>query len=58
MITYLGYKDKLRLHKYKKARYTIGNVSKKELSKIIKEFEKLLYESYEKYRHKHEPTDS
>ena len=26
--------------------------------KIIKEFEKLPYESYEKKRHKHEPTDS
>ena len=27
--------------KYKKARYAIGNVSEKDLSKIIKEFEKL-----------------
>ena len=36
----------------------IGNISEKDLSKIIKEFEKLLYESYEKKRPKHEPTDS
>ena len=40
LITFLGLKAKIRPHKYKKARYTIGNVSKKELSKIIWEFEK------------------
>ena len=45
-------------HKYKRARYAIGNVSKKDLSNIIKEFEKLPYESYEKKRPEHEPTDS
>ena len=38
--------------------YAILNVSKKDLSKIIREFEKLPYESYEKKRPKHEPTDS
>ena len=58
MITYLGIKAKVRPHKYKKARYAIVNVSKKYLSMIIKEFEKLSYESYEKKRPKHEPTDS
>ena len=34
------------------------NVSKKEISKIIREFEKLPFESYERKRTKHEPTDS
>ena len=43
---------------YEKARYAIGNVSKKELSKIIKEFEKIEKLPYEKNRPKHEPTDS
>ena len=58
MITYLGFKTKVRPHKYKKGRFAIGNVSKKKLSKIIREFEKSPYESYEKKRPKHEPTDS
>ena len=58
LITSLGFKDKVRPHKYKNARYAIVNVSKKYLSKIIREFEKLTYESYEKKRPKHEPTDS
>ena len=44
--------------KYKKARYAIGNISKKEISEIIRKFEKLPYESYERKRPKHEPTDS
>ena len=42
---------------YKKSRFAIINVSKKDLSKIIREFEKLPYEIYEKKRPKHEPTD-
>ena len=46
MITSLGFKPKVISHKYKKARYAIVNVSKKELSKIIREFEKLPDESY------------
>ena len=58
MATSLGFKAKVRPHKYKKSRYAIGIVSKKDLSKIIREFEKLPYESYEKNRPKHEPTDS
>ena len=57
MITSLGFKPKVISHKYKKARYAIGNFSKKDLSKIIREFEKLPYENYEKKRPKHEPTD-
>ena len=44
--------------KYKKARYAIGNVSKKNLSKITSEFEKLPYETYDKNRPTHEPSDS
>ena len=57
-ITYLGIKAKSRPKKYKKARYAIITVSKKELSKIIREFEKLSYEIYERNGPKHEPTDS
>ena len=57
-ITYLGLKDKARPNKCKKARYAIGNFSKKDISKIIREFEKLPYESYERKSPKHECTDS
>ena len=39
LITSLGFKAKVRAQKYKQARYSIGNVSKKDLSKIIREFE-------------------
>ena len=41
--------------KIKKAWYAIENVSKKDHSKIIRDFAKL---PYEKKRPKHEPTDS
>ena len=58
LINSLCFKVKLRPQKYKKARYAIGNVSKKDLSKIIKEFEKFEKLPYEKKRPKHEPTDS
>ena len=58
MIISLGFKAKSRPQKYKKARYAIGNVSKKDLSKIIREFEKFKKLPYEKKRPKHEPTDS
>ena len=37
-ITSLGIKAKTMQNKYKKARYAIGNVSKKDLSKIVREF--------------------
>ena len=46
------------MQKYKRARYAIGNVSEKDLSKIIKEFEKIEKLPYEKKRPKHDPTDS
>ena len=38
LVTALDLKTKERSPKYKKARYAIGNVSEKDLSKIIKEF--------------------
>ena len=41
LVTALAFKTKVRSSKYKKARYAIVNVSEKDLSKIIKEFEKL-----------------
>ena len=41
LITSLGFKNKSRSQKYKKARYAIRNFSEKDLSKIIKEFEKI-----------------
>ena len=59
MVTALAFKTKLRFRKkYKKARYAIGNVSEKDLSEIIKEFEKIGKVSYEKRIPKHEPTSS
>ena len=58
LITSLVFKTKGRSQRYKKARYAIGNVSKKKLSKIIKDFEKFEKLTYEKKRPKHEPTDS
>ena len=58
LITYLGFNTKARLKKYKNARYAIVNVSKKDLSKIIKEFEKIEKLPYEKKRPKYEPTKS
>ena len=47
-----------RSKKKKKERYTITNVSMKDVSKIIKEFEKLPYKGFVQKRPKHEPTDS
>ena len=58
MIASLGLKDKAIPKKYKKARYDIGNFSKKDLSKISREFDKLPYKSYERRRPKNEPADS
>ena len=58
LITSLGFMTKARSQKYKNSRYAIGNVSEKDISKIIREFEKFEKLSYEKKRTKHEPTDS
>ena len=48
MVTALDLKMKVRSKKYKKARYAIRNVSIKDLSNIIKEFEKIVKVSYVK----------
>ena len=53
----MGLKAKTSPNKYKKTRYAIRNVSKKDFSKIIRAFDKLPYKSYEKKRPKHEPTN-
>ena len=58
LITSLGFKTKSRSQKYKKARYAIRKFSEKDISKIIKEFEKIEKPPYEKKRPKHEPTES
>ena len=58
LINYLGLNAKERPKRYKKSRYSIRNVSMKDLSKIIREFETFTYKSYEKRRPKHEPTNS
>ena len=57
-ITSLGPKVKIRPKKYKKTRYAIGNFCIKDISKIIREFEKLSYKRYERRRPKNDPTDS
>ena len=57
-MTSLGLKAKLGPKKYKKSRHAIVNVSKKELSNIIREFVKVPYRSYDKKRPKNEPTYS
>ena len=57
LITYLGIKNIITQNKNKKARYTITNVSLKNIYRIIKEFEKLPYEGYVQKRFKHLPTD-
>ena len=51
----MAFKTKVRSKKYKKSRYAIENVSKKYLSKIIKEFEKIGKVLYVKRIPKHEP---
>ena len=58
MVTDLAFNTKVRPQKYKKARYAIINVSEKDLSKIIKEFEKIGKVTYVKSIPKHEPTSS
>ena len=45
LITYLGFKFKSGPKEYKKARHAIGNISKKKLSKMIGDFEKLPFKS-------------
>ena len=57
LITSLDIKAKTRPNKRKNSRYAIAVVSKKDLSKIIREFDKLPYKSYERRRPNHEPTE-
>ena len=56
MVTALAFKTKVRPEIYKKSRYAIGNVSEKDLLKIIKKFEKIGKVPYVKRIPKHEPT--
>ena len=58
LITSLGFQAKARSQKYKKARYAIVNVIEKDISKIIREFEKFEKLLYENKRPKFEPTES
>ena len=58
MVTALALKTKARSEKYNKPRYAIVNVSMKDLSNIIKEFDKFGKLPYEKKIPKHEPTPS
>ena len=58
MVTAMDIKTKARQKKYKKARYAIVNVSMKDLSNKIKEFEKIVKVPYVKRITKHEPTSS
>ena len=56
LVTDLSFKTEVRSQKYKNARYAIVNVSEKELSKIIKEFEKIGKVPYMKRIPKHAPS--
>ena len=58
LINSLCFKEKVRPQTYKKSRYAIRNVSKEDLFKIIREFEKFEKLPFKKNRPKHEPTDS
>ena len=58
LITSLVFKAKVRPQRYKKERYAIGNISKKDISKTIRDFEKFVKLPYDKKRPKYEPTDS
>ena len=53
-----GSQDQSKVEKYKKARCAIGNVSMKDISNKIKEFEKIVKVPYVKRIPKHEPTSS
>ena len=58
LIISLVIKSKASPKKLKRTKYSIGNVSKKDPSNIIREFDKLPYESYSKKRPKRETNDS
>ena len=52
------FKVQINASKIQNTRYAIGNVSKKDPSKNIREFERFERLPYEKKFPKHEPTDS
>ena len=58
LITSLCLKNIRRSKKTKKSRFAINNVTLKNISKIIKEFEDLHYEGYVRNRSKNMPSDS
>ena len=58
MVTALALKTKARSKNTKRQRYAIGNVSMKDLSNKIKEFQKIVMVTYVKRIPKHEPTSS
>ena len=58
LIITMGLNNNLISKKWKKAMYAITNVSLGDLSKIIKDFERLPYKGYVRKVTKHEPTDS
>ena len=58
LVNAMDFNIKVRSQKHKKARYAIRNVSEKDLSKIIKDFEKIGKVPYEKNIPKHEPNTS
>ena len=58
LVTALDLNTKSRSIKYKKARYAIGNVSMKDLSNKIIEFENFVKLPHLKKTPKHEPTES
>ena len=51
-------KARTRPKKHEREKYAIINISKKDLSKNIRKFEKSSYESYKNKRPNHEPTES
>ena len=57
MALFNTFKTNIRSHKYKKSRFAIGNVSKKDLTKIMRKFGKFEKLPSEKNRPKHDPTD-
>ena len=58
LITSMGIKIIVRSKKRKKAVCAITHVSRKDISNIIKYFEKFPYKGYVQNSPKHEPTDS
>ena len=57
LITSMGLKSIRRPKKNENTRYAITNAILKDISRIIKEFEKLPYEGYLQKRSTHEPNE-